>query len=152
MIFRAFVFCLNYCAALVCTFLILLFLETVPGLSAGYYALLVLPLFVVSVIEGQAYARHSGARPKNCQACFGALQMAVLALLLGKGIVLAASTWAPGGWTTLGLPPVGADWTLFAISVGAGAVVLRTGYAYGLASGLRNLRFKNGAPGIADIG
>ena len=144
MIFRATHFCMNYCIALIATFAIVAGIELLPGLDAGYYSLILLPLFVVSVIEGQHFARQRRARPRACQSCLASLQMSVMALLMAKGILVVAENLAPRAVSLIDLPQVDNPWVAVAVICGAAGVMLRLGFALGLAVELRGQRARAG--------
>ncbi len=130
-------FCLNYCVALVCTFLLVRLIGMLSGLSTGYASLLVLPLFVVATLEGKSFARLRRAQPRKRQSLAASLQMMVLALVVGTAFYILGRQFIPGVVSLLALPAIDNIWLAVAIISGGTLIVLRLGYAFGLASELK---------------
>ena len=143
MLFRSIHFCLNYCVALVCTFLLMILIRFLPDLSPGYAALVILPLVVVATVEGKSCARLQRVRPRNCQVCLASVQMMVLALVIARIFFLIGNEFLPVHIAQLGLHKFDSIWLAIGAFAVSAFVALRVGFALGLATELKGQQFSS---------
>ncbi|MFK7746053.1 MAG: ABZJ_00895 family protein [Roseobacter sp.] len=137
MFFRSCFFCINYIVMTIALFVLMLFVETLPGLAFSIAVVLILPLVISSTIEGQAFAREHKERPSGVSCWMASLRMLgfvsviVTAVALVRGLLDPSrldpfKTAAPIDLLMMGLFLASSAW-----------LILRVGYAIGLASELK---------------
>ena len=128
MYFRTFWFLANYLLSFIGTVLLMTLLEFVPGLQPSLAPLLVLPLLISSTIEGQHYAQIHHTRPSPRKCWIAALKMTVL-VVISVCVTLPFVLWWQGNLAWIGPSAL--------ILVAVALLLLRIGYAIGLASELK---------------
>lgn len=137
MFFRSCCFSVNFVLGFVTLFGVLTVIDKLPGLSFSIYVLLVLPLLIASMIEGKVFARLKKSRPAAKDCWLTSLKMMVIVSLIvfAVGLVrIALDTDRIDYLLSTDMSGLGLALSASAI---LGWVLLRVGYAIGLASELK---------------
>lgn len=137
MLFRSIWFCLNFVFAFLATFVAIMIVQITTGLRAGPSVLVVMPLIIASMIEGQVFGRKYHTRPSNHLCWVASLRMTAIVVLITVAILIPRLLFDREGMAELaGIDPTGRA-TVFLLLVAIAWGLLRLGYSIGLASELK---------------
>lgn len=143
MLFRSLHFCLSYLLAFVATFLAMVVLNALGGLTASTAVLFILPLIIASMVEGQAFVRRFRTRPSNYECWRAALRMTAMVVLMMLAVVIPMLILYPGSAADLAeIDAVGRS-AVYLLLCFCACCILRGGYAFGLATELKGQQFSD---------
>lgn len=137
MLFRGIWFCLNFIFAFLATFVAILIVQVTTGLKAGPSVLVIMPLVIASMIEGQVFGRRYHTRPSSHLCWVASLRMTAIVVLITVAILIPRLLMDQEGMARLAaIEPSGrAAVLLLLVTIAWG--ILRLGYSIGLASELK---------------
>lgn len=137
MLFRGNRFMVNFVVAFLATYVGLVFVQTATGLQSSLAVIVILPLIIASMIEGQEFVRRHNARPSAHLCWIASLRMTAFVVLLSVVLFVMQLTSQPHKMSELeAIEPSGRA-AAFLLLVFLTWGVLRIGYAIGLASELK---------------
>lgn len=137
MLFRSIWFCLNFIFAFVATLLAILIVQVTTGLTAGPSTLIVMPLVIASMIEGQVFGRRYHTRPSSQLCWIASLRMTAMVVLITVAILVPRLLIDKKGMEKLAEIDATGRATAFLLLVVIAWGLLRLGYSIGLASELK---------------
>lgn len=143
MLFRGRWFCVNFAFAFMATFVGMLIIQSLTGLVGSGVVLLILPLVIASMVEGQVFGRRYQARPSNRLCWIASLRMTAMVTLMAICIITPRLISDPQNLAALEkIEPTGRALAfLLMITVVWG--LLRLGYSIGLATELKGQQFSD---------
>ena len=118
-------------------------IESAVGLEASIGILIILPLIVAAMIEGQIFARRYGCRPSNTLCWIASLRMTAMVVLICLAVIIPRLMLygQPGAVVEPAYAIGRVIGVLFIIGIVWG--LLRLGYAIGLATELKGQQFSD---------
>ena len=141
MLFRSIWFCLNFIFAFVATFVAIQIVQFTTGLTAGPSVLVVMPLVVASMIEGQVFGRRYHVRPSSQLCWVASLRMTAMVVLITLSILVPHLLMNSEGLARLDNIDATGRAAAFMLLVVIAWGLLRLGYSIGLASELKGQQF-----------
>ena len=133
--FRVKYFCLHVLLAFIATGLAANVIDKLPGLHAGWAVLVMCPLLIAAMLEGQHYARTYRRWPSSGQCWCAALGMVLCAALAAWALVGLNGHWLGFAPATAQSPTL--DPVMAGVAILATFGLTRAGYAVGVASELK---------------
>ncbi|WP_227270907.1 ABZJ_00895 family protein [Roseobacter weihaiensis] len=142
MLFRGYHFCLFYVLAFVAT-IVLLAVVSVLGIASNAAVVLVLPLLIAAMIEGQAFARRYRCRPSNHLCWIATLRMTAMVVLIYLCIIIPRVMSDPSRFGDFAHLDGMSRALAIMMMAGIAWCLLRVGYSIGLATELKGQQFSD---------
>lgn len=143
MLFRGIWFCLNFAFAFLATFMGMLIIQNVTGLEASIVVLVILPLVIASMVEGQVFGRRYQVRPSGRLCWLASLRMTAMVTLMALCIIIPRLISDQQDLAELAEIEATGRALAFVLMIAVVWVLLRLGYSIGLATELKGQQFSD---------
>ena len=141
MLIRDVFFCLNYMLALLAVFVTTMTFDLLGDLNGGSAVMLILPLIVAAMIEGQQFARTHSEKPTTQQCWQASLRMTAFVILILLSAFIPVLLVDQVSSTELAKIDATGRAAVYLLLCFSACCTLRVGYAIGLATEAKAQQF-----------